>query len=182
VAYLPFSAAIVVAAGVASNLLPKVGPRVMMTAGALLATTGMAWLTQLEPDSSYPKLILPAMVIMALGMGSVFVPLGNTALTGVSEHDAGVASAMVNTSQQVGGTIGVAVLNTVFTSAVANYVKDHGVPTPQIRGLALMHGYNVAFTVSAILLAVSAVVVFVAIRRDRTQEAKTAAQPAVHVG
>ena len=182
VAYLPFSAAIIVTAGIASSLLPKVGPRVMMTAGAVLATAGMAWLTQLEADSSYPKMILPAMVIMAVGMASVFVPLGNTALTGVSEHDAGVASAMVNATQQVGGTIGVAVLNTVFTNAVANYVKDHGVPGPQTPGLALMHGYNVAFTVSAILLAVSAVVVFVTIRRDRAQEAQAAAQPAVHVG
>src|SRR5262249_10113551 len=120
--------------------------------------------------------------IMAVGMASVFVPLGNTALTGVSEHDAGVASAMVNTSQQVGGTIGVAVLNTVFTTAVTNYVKNHGVPGPQTQGLALMHGYNAAFTGSAILLAVWGVVVFVAIRRDRAQESQAAAAPAVHVG
>jgi EmrB/QacA subfamily drug resistance transporter len=180
IAYLPFSAAIIVTAGVASNLLPKVGPRVLMTVGALLATGGMVWLTQLQSDSSYPKLILPATVIMACGMASVFVPLGNTALTGVSEHDAGVASAMVNTSQQVGGTIGVAVLNTVFTTAVTDYVKNNGVTTPQGQGLALMHGYNVAFTVSAILLAVSAVVVFVMIRRDRSRETQ-AIQP-VHVG
>jgi EmrB/QacA subfamily drug resistance transporter len=182
IAYLPFSAAIIVIAGVASNLLPKVGPRVLMTVGALLATGGMVWLTQLQSDSSYPKLILPATVIMACGMASVFVPLGNTALTGVSEHDAGVASAMVNASQQVGGTIGVAVLNTVFTTAVTNYIVDHGGPTPQNQGLALMHGYNVAFTVSAILLAVSALVIVVMIRRDRGQEAQAATTPAVHVG
>jgi len=154
----------------------------MMTIGALLATGGMVWLTQLEPDSSYPKLILPSMVIMAVGMASVFVPLGNTALTGVPEHDAGVASAMVNASQQVGGTLGVAILNTVFTTAVANYIVDHGGPTPQNQGLALMHGYNLAFTVSAILLAFSAVVVFALIRRDRDQEARSATAPAVHVG
>jgi MFS family permease len=142
----------------------------------------MVWLTRLQADSSYPKLILPAMVIMAVGMASIFVPLANTALTGVPKHDAGVASAMVNASQQVGGTIGVAVLNTVFTTAVTNYIADHGGPTPQNQGLALMHGYNVAFTVSAILLAAAALIIVATIRRDRGQEAQAETRPAVHVG
>jgi EmrB/QacA subfamily drug resistance transporter len=180
VSYLPFSAGIIVTAGLGSTILPKVGPRVMMTTGALLATGGMLWLTQLKADSSYPKLILPALVIMAVGMACCFVPLGNTALSGVSEHDAGVASAMINTSQQVGGSLGVALLNTVFTTAVANYIVDHGGPTPQNQGLAGIHGYNVAFTVSAVLLAVSAVITFVMIRRDKTNSVAPAG--AVHVG
>ncbi|NUR52143.1 MAG: MFS transporter [Hamadaea sp.] len=180
VAYLPFSAGIILTAGLGSAILPKVGPRVMMTVGALLATGGMLWLTQLEADSSYPKLIMPALVIMAVGMACCFVPLGNTALSGVSEHDAGVASAMINTSQQVGGSLGVAVLNTVFTTAVANYIVDNGGPTPQNQALGAIHGYNVAFTVSAVLLAVSAVITFVMIRRDRTNS--TVPGGAVHIG
>jgi EmrB/QacA subfamily drug resistance transporter len=179
IAYLPFSLAIIVTAGVASALLPRVGPRALMTVGGLLATIGMVWLTQLRIDSSYPTLILPALMIMAVGMGCLFVPLGNTALTGVAEHDAGVASAMVNTSQQIGGSLGVALLNTVFTTATAGYITQHG-PSQQSVALGTVHGYNVAFTVSAVLLAASAVLVFVMIRKDRTQTAITA--PAVHIG
>jgi EmrB/QacA subfamily drug resistance transporter len=161
IAYLPFSGALIVTAIVGSGLLPKVGPRIMMTVGGVLATSAMIWLTQLRIDSPYPTLILPALVIMAVGMALVFVPLGNTALSGVSSHDAGVASAMVNTTQQVGGSLGVAVLNTVFTSAVAGYIGAHGVESTP---LAYVHGYNVAFTVSAILLAVSAAVTILFIR------------------
>lgn len=164
VAYLPFSGALIVTAIVGSSLLPRVGPRAMMTAGGLLATGAMIWLTQLEIDSSYPTFILPAFVIMAVGMALVFVPLGNTSLTGVSDHDAGVASAMVNTTQQVGGSLGVALLNTVFTSATASYIQTNG---PASAPLGVVHGYNVAFTASAVLLAASAIAVFAMIRGGR---------------
>jgi EmrB/QacA subfamily drug resistance transporter len=180
IAYLPFSAGIILTAGLGSSILPKVGPRAMMTTGALLATGGMLWLTQLKADSSYPKLILPALVILAVGMACCFVPLGNTALSGVSDHDAGVASAMINTSQQVGGSLGVALLNTVFTTAVANYIIDNGGPTDINKAMGAIHGYNVAFTVSAILLAVSAVITFVMIRRDKTNSVVPAGT--VHAG
>jgi EmrB/QacA subfamily drug resistance transporter len=185
IAYLPFSLAIIVTAIVASSLLPKVGPRAMMTLGGVLATAGMVWLTQLRIDSSYVTLILPALVIMAAGMGLVFVPLGNTALTGVSNHDAGVASAMVNTTQQIGGSLGVALLNTVFTNAVADYVTENG---PDKAPLGVVHGYNVAFTVSAVLLAASALLIFLLIRNVRTPVGTEAdgteapAPVAVHVG
>jgi EmrB/QacA subfamily drug resistance transporter len=164
IAYLPFSFALIITAVGASGLLPKVGPRAMMTVGGIMATGGMIWLTQLRIDSSYPALILPALVIMAAGMGLVFVPLGNTALTGVDNHDAGVASAMVNTTQQIGGSLGVALLNTVFTTATTSYVKTHG---PAGTALGIVHGYNVAFTVSAVLLAASTLVIFVLIRNAR---------------
>ena len=177
VAYLPFSAGIIAAAIVASAMLPKFGPRVVMTVGGAMATVGMVWLTQLRVDSSYPALILPAMVIMAVGMGAVFVPLGNTALTGVAQHDAGVASAMVNTSQQIGGSLGVALLNTVFTTATASYVTAHG-QSKESFTLGTVHGYNVAFTVSAVLLAASTMVIFLMIRKSR----EAAVTAAVHIG
>ncbi|GFJ94991.1 MFS transporter [Phytohabitans rumicis] len=182
IAYLPFSFALIITAIVASGLLPKVGPRGMMTVGGLLATAGMIWLTQLRIDSSYLTLILPALVIMAVGMALVFVPLGNTSLTGVDEHDAGVASAMVNTTQQVGGSLGVAVLNTVFTTALASYVTDHG---PQSAPLGVVHGYNVAFTVSAVLIAASTLIVFLLVRNTKQDTAAGATEEAramVHVG
>ncbi|MEJ3744415.1 MFS transporter [Actinomycetes bacterium KLBMP 9797] len=164
VAYLPFSLALVVTAIVGSSLLPKVGPRAMMSVGGAMSTGAMIWLTQLRIDSSYLTLILPAFVIMAIGMALVFVPLGNTSLTGVDNHDAGVASAMVNTTQQVGGSLGVALLNTVFTTATASYITDHG---PEQAALGAVHGYNVAFTVSAVLLGASALLTFLLIRSDK---------------
>jgi EmrB/QacA subfamily drug resistance transporter len=170
VAYLPFSVALIVTAVGASTVLPRFGPRVIMTAGGVLGTVGMVWLTQLRVDSSYSTLILPALVIMAVGMGSVFVPLGDVALTGVADHDAGVASAMVNTSQQIGGSLGVAVLNTVFTTATASYVTAHG-PSQESFALGAVHGYNVAFTVSAALLATATIVTFLMVRRSRSTSA-----------
>jgi EmrB/QacA subfamily drug resistance transporter len=185
VSYLPFSGALIVVAGLGSTLLPRVGPRVMMTTGGVLATGAMTWLTQLRADSSYPAMILPAFLLMATGMALVFVPLGNTALTGVANHDAGVASAMVNTTQQVGGSLGVALLNTVFTTAVAGYITAHG---PAQAGQAAIHGYNVAFTISAILIGLSTLVTFVLIRKDPAgsvagNSPEHAAEPApVHVG
>jgi EmrB/QacA subfamily drug resistance transporter len=185
VAYLPFSGALIVTAGVASAVLPRVGPRVVMTVGGLLATGGMVWLTQLRIDSSYPAMILPALVMLAVGMGCVFVPLGNTSLTGVANHDAGVASAMVNTTQQIGGSLGVALLNTVFTTSVATYITAHG---PASAAQAAVHGYNVAFTVSAILLGVATLVIFTLIRKDPANTIESEGAPAqlqtpvVHVG
>ena len=185
ISYLPFSGALIVTAGVASAVVPRVGPRVVMTFGGLLATGGMIWLTQLRIDSSYPGMILPAFILMAVGMGCVFVPLGNTSLTGVANHDAGVASAMVNTTQQIGGSLGVALLNTVFTTSVATYVSAHG-PAQAAQGA--VHGYNVAFTVSAVLLAVSTLVTFVLIRKDPENSIEDSGErdqvtaPAVHVG
>jgi EmrB/QacA subfamily drug resistance transporter len=164
VAYLPFSGGIVVAAGIAAQLLPRVGPRVLMSIGGVLATGAMIWLTQLDLHSSYWTHILPSFIAMSLGMGLMFVPLSSTALSGVGNHDAGVASAMVNTTQQVGGSLGTALLNTIFTTAVASYATTHGA-APLGLAHAAIHGYNVAFTASAILLAVGAVLVFLFIRK-----------------
>jgi len=104
---------------------------------------------------------------MAVGMGAVFVPLGNTSLTGVANHDAGVASAMLNTTQQIGGSLGIALLNTVFTTTITNYGANHHVSLFDVG--AQIHGYNVAFVISAILLGVSTVITFLMIRNDPTQ-------------
>jgi EmrB/QacA subfamily drug resistance transporter len=186
ISYLPFSGALIVTAGVASGLLPRVGPRVIMTFGGALATGGMVWLTQLKADSSYAGMILPAFIMLAVGMGCVFVPLGNTSLTGVANHDAGVASAMVNTTQQVGGSLGVALLNTVFTTTILSYGTNHR--TSPFSPAAQVHGYNVAFTVSAVLLGLSTLVTFLLIRNEpgQTVEGEGAGTEApaavVHVG
>jgi MFS family permease len=134
-----------------------------MTIGGVLATSALIWLTQLDLHSSYLVGILPAFIAMSIGMGLMFVPLSSTALTGVAEHDAGVASALVNTTQQVGGSLGTALLNTIFTTAFASYLTLHG-PAPLQQAQAAIHGYNVAFTASAILLALGTLLVILFIR------------------
>ena len=181
ISYLPFSGALIITAITASGLLPKFGPRAIMTFGGLVSTGGMFWLTQLKLDSSYAGMIMPAIVLEAIGMASVFVPLSNTALNGVNNHDAGVASAMVNTTQQVGGSLGVALLNTFFTTASATYIAAHGAAK---AALGYLHGYNVAFTVSAFLLAVATVFIFTLIRKDRAADNVTGTETPqlVHVG
>ncbi len=184
IAYLPFSGGIIVAAGVASQLLPRVGPRVLMTTGGVMATAAMLWLTQLSLTSSYTVGILPAFIAMSLGMGFLFVPLSATALSGVANHDAGVASAMLNTTQQVGGSLGTALLNTIFITTVSNYLIGHQInptatdPASQLGAAhAAIHGYNVAFTASALLLALGAVLSFLFIRKPeptRSADGQTA--------
>ncbi|MET1062118.1 MAG: MFS transporter, partial [Aeromicrobium sp.] len=101
-AFLPFSVGIILGAGVVSQLLPRIGPKPIMVPGLVSASIGMLLLTQVTADTSYWTHVLPAIVLMSLGMAAVFVPASSTALIGVGSHDAGVASALLNTSQQVG--------------------------------------------------------------------------------
>jgi len=154
-AFLPFSLGIIGAAGVVSQLLPKVGPKPLMVPGLISAVLGMLLLTQITPETSYWAQILPAMMLMSVGMAFVFIPTSSTALIGVGSHDAGVASALLNTSQQVGGSLGTALLNTLYASAVTGYVASHlsdPADTKSVTRLALVHGYHVAFFWGAMLL------------------------------
>ena len=105
-AFLPFSGGIIIGAGVASRFLPRIGPRALMIAGLALAAGGLVWFTGLTVDSSYLAHVLPPEILVSLGMGMAFVPMSSTALIGVEPNDAGVASALVNTTQQVGGSLG----------------------------------------------------------------------------
>jgi len=184
-AYLPFSAAIILIAGVGSALLPKVGPLKMMATGGVLATAALIWLTSLKADSSYVGMIMPIFVVMATGMGLIFVPLGNTALTGVSPHDAGVASATLNATQQIGGSLGVALLNTVFITAMTNFASANPPTSPEpaaVQGAMLnaqIHGYDMGFTVSAILMGAATLAIFLFIRNTKGQSESA---PAAHLG
>ncbi len=162
-AFLPFSLGIIVSATVAAQLLPRFGPRALMVTGMLMATAGLILFTGIGVHSSYLTHVLPAVVIISLGMGLVFVPLSSTALTGVDERDAGVASALVNTTQQVGGSLGTALLNTVAATATTTYLRSHGA-TSAIKAAGIVHGYSVAFTLSAILLGVGAITALLLIR------------------
>ncbi|MTD16778.1 DHA2 family efflux MFS transporter permease subunit [Nakamurella sp. YIM 132087] len=128
-AFLPFSAGVIVGAGVGSQLVLKVGPRVIVPAGLVLGVIGLAWLGTIDLDSSYAGHILPAQLIISVGMGFIFMSTTNVALVGISPDDAGVASAMVNTAQQIGGSLGTALLSTIAATATATYAAAN---PPQI--------------------------------------------------
>ncbi len=157
IAFLPFSAGIIVAATLAARLLPRFGPRPLMVFGFLSGCLGLIWLTQIGVHTSYVAHILPAELLISLGLGTAFVPLSSTALLGVGEHDAGVAGALFNTSQQVGGSLGTALLNTLAASATASYLVVHG-SSAASQQLAAIHGYTVGFIVGAVLLGLAAIV------------------------
>ena len=159
-AFLPFTAGIIVFAGIASTLLPKVGPKPLMVPGLLAASVGLLMLTQITPDTSYTTHVLPSLLIMSSGMALVFIPLTSTALHAVSNQDTGVASAMVNTSQQVGGSLGTALLNTVAATATTSFAAANTQLGEKVMPYAMTHGFTVAFTVSAGLLFVGAIVLF----------------------
>lgn len=110
---------------IGTRLMTRLPARLLMGPGFLVAAVGMLLMTQLEIGSSYASTILPAMLLLGLGMGTAFMPAMSLATLGVEPRDAGVASAMVNTSQQVGGAIGTALLNTIAASATTSYIADH---------------------------------------------------------
>ncbi len=158
-AFLPMTAAIVATSTTVNiKLLVKVGPRPLMTLGMVLGALAMVWLAQLERGSSYAGHVLPSLLVMGVGMGSIFAPAFSSATFGVDRHDTGVASAMVNTMQQIGGSIGTALLSSIFASAVTSYSGSHA-RTPQLMADAAVHGYTVAFWVAAGVFAFGAVVI-----------------------
>src|SRR6202044_2344215 len=157
-AFLPMIACILLSSNLSSIvLLPRVGPRGLIVTGMLLGGGAMAYLTQLTVTASYATSVVPALVAMGLGFGMIFSPAINTATAGVSRQDSGVASALVNTMQQVGGSVGTAALSTVALTATASYLAAHHAG-PLAPATAAVHGYSVAFTVSATLIAVGALV------------------------
>ena len=157
-AFLPMLAVLMITATVTGSVLvPRVGPRPLVPTGAVIAAIGMALLAQVGLDSSYLTGVLPGLVVIGLGLGLVFAPVQNAATAGVDTDDAGVASAMINTVQQVGGSIGTAMLSSFAASAAAGYVADHGA-SAQTVALATLHSYHVVFWWSTAFFAVVAVV------------------------
>jgi MFS family permease len=160
-AFLPFSMGIILTAGIVAQLLPRLGPKKLMIPGLIMAVAGMLLLTQITADTAYWTHVLPAMLLMSIGLAGVFIPASSTALFGVGDHDAGVASAVLNTSQQIGGSLGTALLNTLFAGAVTSYFADNLRNPEDIERLtpsALIHGYHVSFFWGAMLLLAALVV------------------------
>jgi hypothetical protein len=133
-----------------------------MVPGLLFATVGMLLLSRLTPTSSYATHVLPSLILISVGLALVFIPVASTALHAVGGHDAGVASALINTSQQVGASLGIALLNTVAAGATTTYLASHRVLPPPLKA-ALTHGYTQAFMFSAGFLFLAAVVAAVLI-------------------
>lgn len=155
VAFLPMSAAVLFSSTVvARRLLPHVAPRLLIVPGLLVAAAGMASLSRLQVHGGYVSLVLPAAVALGLGLGCVFVPAISTATSGVGPRDAGVASATANTAQQVGASVGTALLNTVAASVTAGYLARTKVPFAHAQ--ALVHGYATASVLAAGILVVAA--------------------------
>ena len=134
--------------------------------GLCLSAIGLGIFTLLGVNSTYVGLVLPAIVIVSVGMGLSFVAMSSTSLLGVEPEDAGVASALVNTTQQTGGSLGAALINTIATGATASYLAIHGTSAAAEKAGSI-HGYTTAFTFSAIMLGLAAVSAFTLIRPPR---------------
>ena len=169
-AFVPFSVGIIAGATAASKLLPRFGPRFVMAGGLVLAALGLGLFSTLAVDSTYISIVLPAEIVVSFGMGLSFVVMSSTALVGVNVEDAGVASALVNSTQQTGGTMGAALINTIATTATASYLVTHG-SSPSAITAGAIHGYDSAFTFSAIVLGAAAVAAVTLIRRAKAHAA-----------
>ncbi|WP_330339441.1 MFS transporter [Streptomyces sp. NBC_00557] len=180
-AFLPMVAGMITGSTqIGTRLMTRIPARFLMGPGFLVAALGMLILTQLKIDSSYGTQLLPAMVLLGLGMGTAFMPAMSLATAGVQPRDAGVASAMVNTSQQVGGAIGTALLNTIAASATTSYVKDHiaqaaSKPQQQLVGLqGMVHGYSTAIWFAVGILALASLIAFTFVNAGRPGSATVA--------
>jgi EmrB/QacA subfamily drug resistance transporter len=164
VAFLPLVACLVIGSTqIGARLVNRVPVRLLMGPGFLLAALGMLLLTRITADSSYWTHVLPSELMLGIGMGAATMPGMSVATSRVRPQDAGVASAMVNTSQQVGGAIGTALLNTVAASATATWITAHATGAtnePRAGVQAAVHGYAVAYAVAAVIMTLAAAIAF----------------------
>ncbi|KQM61278.1 Puromycin resistance protein pur8 [Agreia sp. Leaf210] len=176
-AFLPMIGMLVLAAQLSTNIfVPRFGPKIMVPTGMVLAMIGMLLLTRLDLDSSYAANVLPALMVMGFGMGTIMPASMQTATLGVDREFAGVASAMVNTSQQVGGSIGVALLNTLAATAAADYLTANAPVTAAVAANAAIASYATAYWWGAGFFALGAVVSALLFRR-RGQGLSLSAHP-----
>jgi EmrB/QacA subfamily drug resistance transporter len=164
VAFLPISAGLILASNVSTIvLMPRTGPKPLVAAGMLAAAGGAVWLAQLGPHTAYATGVLGPIILAAIGLGLVIAPVINTGTFGVAPQDAGVASATVTVGQQLGASIGTSLLNTIFAGAVASYLAAHlaaarVIGRQALTGLALAHGYDIAFWWTAGIFASGAII------------------------
>jgi EmrB/QacA subfamily drug resistance transporter len=158
VAFLPMVAAMIVSSTTTpSLLLPKLGPKIVVSAGFLIAAAGMAWLTRIGLDTGYTTHILPGLILMGLGLGGAMATAFQGATAGVHHEDAGVASATINTSQQVGGSIGTALLSTIAASAASDYMVGR-TPDQLTVAQSAIESYTTSFWWATAIFVIGAVV------------------------
>jgi EmrB/QacA subfamily drug resistance transporter len=184
IAYLPMILTVMVASAIASQLINRIGARPLLLAGSVIATGGMFWLSRINEHSHYASGLLGPMMVTALGMGLLFVPLSLVSLAKVADNDAGVASSLLNTGQQVGGSIGLAILGTVAWSAVATSLHTQAAAAAKsasghltgakaaafqkaMTDHALATGFSKGYLVSAGIAALGLIITVVAIRVKR---------------
>jgi EmrB/QacA subfamily drug resistance transporter len=173
-AFLPFSAGVIISAGIASRFAPRLGVRPVAAVGMLLAATGLALLTQLPVHGSYATDVLPSILLTSLGFGLVFMPLTLVATTGLRDDDQGLASGLFNTSQQIGGALGLAVLSTLAASKTSS---AGGSPSH-----ALVVGFHWAFAAGAAVMVAALAVMLVLLRHRhvaRIEELAASGEPAM---
>jgi MFS family permease len=172
VAYLAVAGTAIVWSAVAAQLVTRVGVKPVLVAGMTFLTVGVAYFTQVSPDGSYVADLLPGFLVIAVGMGFSFVPISIAALAGVKPAEAGLASGLINTSQQVGGALGIAALSAIATSTTSDRLASGSA-----QAAALTDGFQAAFVAGAIVGIVGILVALIVVRgRDiATTEATTAA-------
>ena len=181
VAFLPLVGALMITATVSTTqLYPRFGAKILVFAGMAIAAGGMAWLTGITPSSTYGADIVGPLLLVGLGMGAIFAPGMNAATSGVEERDAGVASAMVNTSQQIGGSIGTALLNSLAASAGTAYLVGRNAKSASVLVDAQVHSYIVAFWWAAGIFAFGAIVCGLILKAGKPDPADPDAVPVVH--
>ena len=173
-AFLPVSIVIVIVAQIIARVITRTGPRPLIAIGCVAVGLGLLWFSTLTAESDYLTLLLPAMIVMAFGLAFIFVPITLTAVAGVDHQDAGIASGMLNVTQQIGGTLGLSILVTVFATATKNFINTQlagagsGVkPTlaqqHALQNGALAHGWAMAFRFAAIFALVGLVTTLIGI-------------------
>ncbi len=171
--FMPFSLGIILSAVASSQLLPRIGPRLLATVGCLMAALGLFFLSFISPSSSYLAHVMPAMIVASLGLGMTFVSVSSTALFNVRPEDTGAASAVLNTAQQVGGSFGTAIQNTIVVSSATAYLvaarhaSSTAVAASHLQLEAKVHGYDLAFRFGSLMLVLAALHFFTLVNIDR---------------
>jgi fucose permease len=172
-AFLPTAVGIGVGAGLTSRLIGRLGPRVPMTTGALLAAIGMFWLSAVTVHANYVPDILGPLVVLAVGLGMAFVSTSVIAISGVQPAESGLASALLNVGRQLGGSLGIAIMGTIATTVTRDQLA-----TTRFSHAALNHaltaGFSSAFEVAGLIALAGFVIALVAVRH---RQAATAAAP-----
>jgi EmrB/QacA subfamily drug resistance transporter len=182
VAYLLVASVIVVAAGASQALVTRIGVRSVLTTGMVLLVAGLVWFSQVSVHGAYATDLAPGFVLAGIGLGFSFVPVQIASLIGVTHDEAGIASGLINTSQQVGGALGVAVLSTITFTRYDSYLGDHGNNLALVPN-ALVDGFHIAFLVGAGMALIGLVATLLFIPKDvKSEQPVPAGEPAIDLG